>query len=311
MLERTQGGESIIVGLRCWPQSVAKVGVASSGPERQGKCRKIWPLLNETDALLNGNPCERTRKETLAVPISILCPSCRSKFTTPDKAVRKKTKCPICDHPFIIPSPRPAANQSALPPRAGVNVEQLATDLLSEQEADIPAPQQSAAQSHSPSRNRWGLEDGQTKPDEGGQQKARDILAALADDETAAKQESAKPRQYYPSHLPLRDTDYGGRLLVEEQEIEPWCFRATIFCADVGFFLGLVAFGMGILVAFVAVANSSGNSGGAIGLLWMSVLSAIFSFPLLLAWRSLLWLAVDVARKVRSMDRRIREFLER
>ncbi|HBI44025.1 MAG TPA: hypothetical protein DDY78_14415 [Planctomycetales bacterium] len=155
------------------------------------------------------------------------------------------------------------------------------------------------------------MEDGQTKPDEGGQQKARDILAALADDETAAKQESAKPRQYYPSHLPLRDTDYGGRLLVEEQEIEPWCFRATIFCADVGFFLGLVAFGMGILVAFVAVANSSGNSGGAIGLLWMSVLSAIFSFPLLLAWRSLLWLAVDVARKVRSMDRRIREFLER
>ena len=238
------------------------------------------------------------------MPISILCPSCRSKFTTADKAVGKNTKCPVCDHSFTIPSPRPVVNQSALPPRAGVDMERLASDLLSEQEADIPAPQQSAAQSPSASRNQWGLEDGQTKPDEGGQQKSRAVLAALADDEIAAKQESAKPRQYYPSPLPLRDADDRRPSTAAEPAEEPLFFSTLVFCAIIVLLLGVVGSG----ACLVSAADASRFSGSAGFLL---LLSAAFSFLLALTWSSLLFLAVDVARKVRSMDRRIREFVEK
>ncbi len=44
------------------------------------------------------------------MPITVLCPSCHSRITAPDKLAGKTAKCPKCQTAFVLPSPESVAD---------------------------------------------------------------------------------------------------------------------------------------------------------------------------------------------------------
>jgi len=54
------------------------------------------------------------------MPITVVCPSCKTKLQVKDEAAGKKGKCPKCQTAFMVPGGSPAAPAAAPPPKQPV-----------------------------------------------------------------------------------------------------------------------------------------------------------------------------------------------
>lgn len=218
---------------------------------------KRWPLSGKTDALLGRRKTqqkETSEVKSVAMPIGVVCPSCRQKFSAPDIAAGKKTKCPICDHPFTIPASRQEANHRETSSRVGTD-----TGLGLEEMAAAATSTQVNLELASDALNTGG----------GGNSHAR-----------------------RPQRSAVSST-------------EPWFYSVILFCASILVVLGIVAAFYSGLMGLLSFGNGYAGPG------LLMVLASAFGLLLVLTWASLLLLALDMARKMRSVDRYIQELVKR